>query len=88
MQTPPTFSATLVRFSGFANENIDADGLGSNYNSLQVKLRRSVGNLIFEMNYTWSHELDDMVDVFSPGFEDRLIPYSIAPAETGHYVTI
>lgn len=60
--------------SGFANENIDADGLGSNYNSLQVKLRRSVGNLTMEMNYTWSHEFDDMVNVFSPGFENPMNP--------------
>ena len=60
--------------SNFANEDIDADKLGSNYNSLQVKLRRSAGNLIFEANYTWSHELDDMVNVFSPGFEDPLNP--------------
>jgi hypothetical protein len=38
-----TFSAALVRYSGFANENILADKLGSNYNSLQVKLRRKHG---------------------------------------------
>jgi hypothetical protein len=62
------------QYSGFANEDIDADKLGSNYNSLQVKLRRSVGSLIFETNYTWSHEFDDMVNVFSPGFENPLNP--------------
>ena len=45
--------------SAFANENIDADGLGSNYNSLQVKLRRTIGKLTLETNYTWSHEFDD-----------------------------
>ena len=60
--------------SGFANEDIDADGLGSNYNSLQAKLRRSMGNLIFEMNYTWSHEFDDMLNFLSPGFENPLNP--------------
>jgi hypothetical protein len=58
----------------FANENINADGLGSNYNSLQAKLRRSVGSLTLEMNYTWSHEFDDMVNVFSPGFENPINP--------------
>ncbi len=58
----------------FANESIDADGLGSNYNSLQVKLRRSVGNLVFETNYTWSHEFDDMLNFLSPGFENPLNP--------------
>jgi hypothetical protein len=61
-------------YSNFANEDIDADKLGSNYNSLQVKLRRSVGSLTFETNYTWSHEFDDMVNVFSPGFQDPLNP--------------
>jgi hypothetical protein len=60
--------------SGFASEAIDADGLGSNYNSLQVKLRRSVGNLTFETNYTWSHEFDDMLNFLSPGFENPANP--------------
>ena len=60
--------------SGFANENIDADKLGSNYNSLQVKLRRSMGNLTFEANYTWSHEFDDMLNFLSPGFENPMNP--------------
>jgi hypothetical protein len=68
------FTGVHGPYSGFANEDIDADKLGSNYNSLQVKLRRSVGNLTFETNYTWSHELDDMVNVFSPGFENPLNP--------------
>ncbi|MGA8867250.1 MAG: TonB-dependent receptor [Candidatus Sulfotelmatobacter sp.] len=55
--------------STFANENIDSDELGSNYNALQVKLHRTVGRLTFEANYAWSHEIDDMLNVFSPGFE-------------------
>jgi hypothetical protein len=59
---------------GFASEAIDADGLGSNYNSLQVQLRRSMGNLTFETNYTWSHEFDDMLNFLSPGFENPLNP--------------
>jgi hypothetical protein len=61
-------------YSGFANENIDSDELGSNYNSLQVKLRRNVGKLTLETNYTWSHEIDDMVGIFSPGFVNPLNP--------------
>jgi len=61
-------------FSDFANENVDADELGSNYNSLQVKLRRAVGNLTLEMNYTWSHEFDDMLNFLSPGFENPMNP--------------
>ncbi len=62
------------QFSGFANENVLSDGLGSNYNSLQVKLIRNVGKLNLQANYTWSHEFDDMVNVFSPGFESPYTP--------------
>lgn len=62
------------QFSGFANENVLSDGLGSNYNSLQVKLIRNVGKLNLQANYTWSHEIDDMVNVFSPGFESPYTP--------------
>ena len=51
--------------SGFANENLDADTLSSNYNALQVQVRRNVGRLNLEGNYTWSHEIDDLVNVFS-----------------------
>ena len=55
-------------FKNFANENLLSDTLGSNYNALQVKVDRKVGNLNLEANYAWSHEIDDMVNVFSPGF--------------------
>jgi hypothetical protein len=59
--------------SGFADENYLGDSLGSNYQSLQVQLRRNYHHLDTEMNYTWSHEIDDMVNVFS-GFEDPYNP--------------
>jgi len=62
------------KYSGFANENVLADGLGSNYNSLQVKLIRRVGKLDLQANYAWSHEIDDMLNVFSPGFENPFTP--------------
>jgi hypothetical protein len=62
------------KYSGFANENVLADGLGSHYNSLQVKLIRNVGKLNLQANYTWSHEIDDMLNVFSPGFESPYTP--------------
>ena len=61
-------------YSGFANENILSDNLGSHYNSLQAKLDRKVGKLNLEVNYTWSHEIDDMLNVFSPCFEDPYTP--------------
>ncbi|HYT19720.1 MAG TPA: TonB-dependent receptor [Candidatus Polarisedimenticolia bacterium] len=60
-------------FSGFANENLNSDTLSSNYNALQVQLRRNAGRLTMEANYTWSHEIDDLVNVFS-GWSDPLKP--------------
>ncbi len=62
----PANAVTQARqYSGFANENVDSDGLSSNYNALQVQLKRRVGKLTLEGNYTWSHEIDDLVNVFS-----------------------
>jgi hypothetical protein len=60
-------------YSGYANENYFCDCLASNYNSLQAQVRHSVGRLNFEANYTYSHEIDDMVNVFS-GFADPTNP--------------
>lgn len=60
-------------YSGFANENYDCDCLSSNYNALQAQVRHSVGRLNYEVNYTWSHEIDDMVNVFS-GFSNPMNP--------------
>jgi Carboxypeptidase regulatory-like domain/TonB dependent receptor len=60
-------------FSNFANENYDADELSSNYNAMQVQLRHSTGRLNFEANYSWSHEIDDMINVFN-GFSNPTNP--------------
>ncbi len=49
---------------GYAAENYNADTLYSTYNALQVQLRRNIGRLNLETNYTWSHEIDDLVNVF------------------------
>lgn len=43
--------------------------LGSNYNSLQVSLRRRATKFTFDINYTWSHEIDNTVNIFG-AFED------------------
>jgi hypothetical protein len=59
--------------SAFADENDLGDTLGSDYQSLQVQLRRNYHHLNTEMNYTWSHEIDDMVNVFQ-GFADPYNP--------------
>ena len=57
----------------FASENLDSDTLKSNYNALQVQVRHNAGKLNAEVNYTWSHEIDDLVNVFS-GFSDPYDP--------------
>lgn len=59
--------------SGFASENLDSDELNSSYHALQVQLRRHAGRLNLEANYTWSHEIDDMVNVFG-GFSNPYDP--------------
>jgi hypothetical protein len=59
--------------SGYANENLFADILYSTYNALQVQLRHNEGRLNYEVNYTWSHEIDDLVNVFS-GWSDPQNP--------------
>ncbi|MGE5114830.1 MAG: carboxypeptidase regulatory-like domain-containing protein [Acidobacteriaceae bacterium] len=70
----PANPFTQVRpHSEFANESYLGDVLSSNYNALQVQLRHNLGRLQFETNYTWSHEIDDLVNVFS-GFSDPMNP--------------
>jgi hypothetical protein len=71
---PENIFSQARQYPNFANENVLSDGLGSNYNSLQVKVIRKVGKLDLQANYTWSHEIDDMLNVFSPGFESPYTP--------------
>jgi hypothetical protein len=71
---PANVFSQARQYPNFANENVLSDGLGSNYNSLQVKVVRKVGKLNLQANYTWSHEIDDMLNVFSPGFESPYTP--------------
>ena len=71
---PANIFSQARQYSDFANENVFADALGSHYNALQVKVIRNVGKLNLQANYTWSHESDDMLNVFSPGFESPYTP--------------
>jgi carboxypeptidase family protein len=57
----------------FASENYNSDGLSSSYDALQVQLRRNLGRLTLEANYTWSHEIDNLVNVFG-GWSDPYNP--------------
>ena len=71
----PANTATGIRqnYTGFANENVASDTLFSKYNALQVQLRRNSSKLNVEANYTWSHEGDDTVNVFS-GYSNPFNP--------------
>lgn len=69
-----TVSGVNQVYSGYASENYEGDVLGSNYNSLQVQVRRNYHHLNTQMNYTWSHEFDDLVNVFS-GWSNPFDPH-------------
>ncbi|HUX43163.1 MAG TPA: TonB-dependent receptor [Terracidiphilus sp.] len=51
--------------TNFANERKLGDFLNSRYNSLQAALRGRHTHLTYDVNYTWSHEIDDTVNIFS-----------------------
>jgi hypothetical protein len=58
----------------YANENNQPDVLSSTYNALQAQLRSNLGKkLNLEANYAWSHEIDNLVNVFG-GWSD---PFNI-----------
>lgn len=70
---PGDYFFQIHKLSGFANEYLEADNLHSSYNALQVQLRHNGRKLDVEGNYTWSHEIDDMVNVFN-SFSDPYNP--------------
>ncbi len=73
-QNPNTnVNRPLAGTSPYQNETYLPNSLFSKYNALQVQFRRAEGSLTMEANYTWSHEMDDEVNVFA-GFEDPLDP--------------
>jgi hypothetical protein len=51
------------------------DFLGSNYNAFQASLRRHLGRgLNVDANYTWSHELDDAVNILTGAYQNSHNP--------------
>jgi hypothetical protein len=56
-------------FLGVGNITRLDNGAGSGYNALQAQLRRSVGGLVVNVAYTYSHSIDDASDggVFGDG---------------------
>lgn len=70
---PANYVTQARSITNYASEYLSSDELNSGYNALQAQLRHNVGNLNFEVNYTWSHEIDDMVNVFG-GFSNPYNP--------------
>lgn len=76
----------------FGNVRRLGNFLGSNYNGLQASLRRRVANgLIVDANYTWSHELDDAVNVLLSAFQNSRNPkgdYASGDIDVRHNFTL
>jgi hypothetical protein len=64
-QNPANYFDQSHKLTGFANEYLETDELHSAYHALQAQLRHNGRRLNLEANYTWSHEIDDMVNVFN-----------------------
>jgi len=55
-------------FRGFGDITAIQYVANSNYNAMQISLRRHVGRLSFDLAYTWSHSLDDSSDYGDSNF--------------------
>jgi hypothetical protein len=66
--------------------------LNSNYNSMQVSLRRHVAKgLNLDANYTWSHEFDDAVNILTGAYQnshDPKLDYSSGDIDVRHNFTL
>jgi hypothetical protein len=55
-------------FRGWGDINLIENQANSNYNALQISLRRNTGPLILSVAYTYSHSLDDSSDRYDGSF--------------------
>jgi outer membrane receptor protein involved in Fe transport len=61
--------------NSFGNIRRLGDFVQSNYHSLQASLRRHIGRgLTVDANYTWSHELDDGVNILFAAYQNSHNP--------------
>ncbi len=61
--------------TNFGNVRRLGDFVQSNYHSLQASLRRHMGRgLTLDANYTWSHELDDGVNILTGAYQNSHDP--------------
>ena len=55
-------------FRGWGDINLIENQANSNYNALQISLRRNTGPLVLSVAYTYSHSLDDSSDRYDGSF--------------------
>jgi hypothetical protein len=76
----------------FGNVRLLGDFLDSNYNSMQVSLRRHVAKgLNIDANYTWAHEIDDAVNIMTGAFQNSHDPkadYASGDIDVRHNFTL
>lgn len=79
--------ATLRPLPQYGSVNMTTTGLISQYHALQVIFHKRIGKgLSFNMNYTWSHSLDNAPGVFG-GFQDdhdALLDYGNSDFDVRH----
>jgi hypothetical protein len=63
-------------YQGYSNITFLQPAASSNYNSLQVALRRTVGGLQLSLAYTYSHSIDDSSDRSDGSFVNAYNPAS------------
>jgi hypothetical protein len=55
-------------YQGWGDINLLANQANSNYNAMQISLRRNTGPLVLSVAYTYSHSLDDSSDRYDGSF--------------------
>lgn len=80
------------RYSQYGNVRRLGNFLDSNYSALQASLRRRISQgLTIDANYTWSHELDDAVNILLSSFQNSMNPggdYASGDIDVRHNFTL
>jgi len=97
------YAGMEVNYDAFNNQRIDpakrlgnvrrlGNFLGSNYNAMQMSLRRRMSKgLNVDANYTWSHELDNAVNILTGAFQNSFNPagdYADGDIDVRHNFTV
>ncbi|HYE23845.1 MAG TPA: TonB-dependent receptor [Clostridia bacterium] len=76
----------------FGNVRRLGNFLSSNYNALQVSVRRHIGRgLNLDANYTWAHQLDNAVNLMGGAYQDSHNPngdYASGDIDVRHNLTM